>query len=240
MRRLATTTLFLVLFGCGDASTSPPADGGGSDGSPAAGADGDVNGTSVLDGPSADAGGDAPPPAVDRGASDAGVFSLAGGSCDVEVAMPPDEGANHVPDCSPVNYRSKPPSSGSHYGSWPVFRVYDKPVPWGYLMHGLEHGAVVIVYHCADGCPDQVAAMKALLAATPNKPGCTRPPVIVAPDPTLDVPFAATAWGYTLRARCFDRDRFAGFIEQRASQGPEHLSGDCGYLDREATGWCPQ
>jgi hypothetical protein len=63
--------------------------------------------------------------------------------------------------------------------------------------------------------------------------------VIVSPDPTLDVPFAASAWGYTLRAQCFDRARFADFIQRHANQGPENITGDCGALDREATGWCP-
>jgi hypothetical protein len=169
----------------------------------------------------------------------AGLADLAGGSCAIEVAAPPSEGAAHTDRCGPVQYGSKPPSSGTHYPIWPVFRVYDKPVPWGYLVHALEHGAVVIVYNCADGCPDQVAAAKALIDATPPKAGCSRPPVILAPDPTLDVPFAASAWGYTLRAKCFDRDRFAAFIQRRANQGPEKIATDCGSIDLEATGWCP-
>jgi hypothetical protein len=164
---------------------------------------------------------------------------LVGGSCDVQVAAPPNEGASHAERCAPIQYASKPPSSGLHYPIWPVFRVYDKPVPWGYLVHGLEHGAIVIVYNCPDGCPDQVDAAKALVAATPPKAGCSRAPVILAPDPTLDVPFAASAWGYTLRAKCFDRDRFAAFIQRRANMGPENFPTDCGSIDLEATGWCP-
>jgi hypothetical protein len=181
-------------------------------------------------------------PGGSAGSADADVgplSDLAGGSCSVEVAAPPLEGASHTEQCGPVHYASKPPSSGTHYPIWPVFRVYDKPVPWGYLVHGLEHGAVVIAYNCADGCPDQVAAAKELVAATPPKPGCSRAPVIMTPDPTLDVPFAASAWGFTLRARCFDRDRFAAFIQRRANQGPEKIPTDCGSLDAEAAGWCP-
>ena len=159
-------------------------------------------------------------------------------TCAVELATPANEGAGHVPDCSAVSYASKPPASGNHYGTWPVFRVYGNPVPWGFLMHGLEHGAVVIVYNCPDGCPNDVAGMRALWGATTSKPGCGRPPVIVAPDPTLDVRFAATAWGHTLRAPCFDRAAFARFIVEHADQGPESFPTDCGVLDREATGWC--
>jgi len=180
-------------------------------------------------------GGTTPPPSD---ASVSALAALAGGPCNVEVATPPDEGYDHLALCAPTHYNSKPPASGNHYPVWPVFRVYDKPVPWGFLVHGLEHGAIVIVYNCPDGCPNDVAAASALWAATSNKPGCGRPPVIVAPDPTLDVRFAASSWGHTLRAPCFDRAAFASFIMEHADQGPESIPNDCGVLDREATGWC--
>jgi hypothetical protein len=160
-------------------------------------------------------------------------------SCAVELANPPLEGANHTGQCQPVSYGSKPPSSGMHYPIWPVFRVYSKPVPWGFLVHGLEHGAVVIVYNCPDGCPADVAQAQAVYQATSPRPGCGKPPVIVAPDPTLDVRFAATAWGHTLRAPCFDAHAFADFIREHANQGPELFPTDCGATDLEATGWCP-
>ena len=54
---------------------------------------------------------------------------------------PADEGASHIATCAPVRYLSQPPSSGTHYPSWAVFRVYDKPVPWGFLA-GLGGAAV--------------------------------------------------------------------------------------------------
>jgi len=161
------------------------------------------------------------------------------GACAIVEAMQPVEPGMHVAGCAPVTHGSKPPSSGMHYPSWPLFRVYDKPVPWGFLVHGLEHGAVVIVHNCPTGCPTELAALEAMVEATPTRSGCSRPPVIVSPDPTLDVPFAASAWGYTLRAPCFDRAAFASFINRHANQGPENIPGDCGALDREATGWCP-
>ncbi len=166
------------------------------------------------------------------------IDDLAGGSCQVEVALPPDEGAVHVSTCAPVTYGSHPPSSGPHYGSWPVFRVYDQPVPWGYLVHGLEHGAVVVAYNCPDGCPAVVDQLKALYAAVPPRESCSRPPLIITPDPSLDVPFAASGWGATLRARCFDRDRFDAFIDSRRDRGPEYFPEDCGAVDLEARGWC--
>jgi hypothetical protein len=166
------------------------------------------------------------------------IEDLAGGRCEVEVALPPSEGNAHVPTCTPVSFQSKPPASGSHYGAWPVFRIYDKPVPWGFLVHGLEHGAVVIAHNCSGDCTDDLAQLRELYGAVPPKPGCPRPPLIVTPDPTLDVPFAASAWGATLRARCFDRERFAAFVERRANRGPELFGNDCGLSDLETSGWC--
>ena len=231
----------IVLWaGCRDESLPAPPEGGVPD---AAAADG-AAATTVDAAASDDAAGDATPveggvgPDL-AGANVTGLGDLVGGPCAVEVAMPRDEGANHVTTCAPVSYASKPPASGNHYPVWPVFRVYDQPVPWGFLVHGLEHGAVVIAYHCADGCPDQLAALKAMVAALPPKEGCPRPPVIVTPDPTLDVPFAASAWDYTVRARCFDRDRFTAFVQRRMNHGPEYFPTDCGSVDLEKTGWCP-
>ena len=62
---------------------------------------------------------------------------------------------------------TKPPSSGNHYPIWPDYQTYDKPVPWGHLMHAMEHGAVIIVYNCPGGCPDEVAAAQAIIDQPP-------------------------------------------------------------------------
>jgi hypothetical protein len=172
------------------------------------------------------------------GLDDAGLAAVTGGACQVEVAFPPSEGALHVPPCSPVTYRSNPPASGPHYGSWPQFIVYEKPVPWGFLVHALEHGAVVIAHHCSGDCSGDLAQVQALYDAARKRPACPRPALIVTPDPTLDVPFAASAWGATLRAQCFDRERFAAFVERMADRGPELFPDDCGLVNLEASGWC--
>jgi hypothetical protein len=164
--------------------------------------------------------------------TDAGVLpDLGAGSCSVEEAAQPNEGAAHTGQCAPVTYRSKPPSSGTHYPIWPVFRVYDKPIPWGYLVHGLEHGAVVIVYNCPDGCPDEVAHAQAFIDNLPVDPLCTEPDprrVILAPDPTLDVRWAASAWTWTLRASCFHDQAFAAFARDHYGMGREPLCNETG------------
>ena len=48
----------------------------------------------------------------------------------------------------------------------------------------------------------------------------------MTPDPNLDVEFAASAWGWTLRAKCFDAATFQSFALRHYNQGREDLCGD--------------
>lgn len=162
------------------------------------------------------------------------------GAAPLGVASHAVEGANHVVACSPVSYLTVPPSSGNHYPVWPVYKTYDAPVPWGFMVHGLEHGAVEIVYNCPGGCPDEVAITQAWIDALATDPGCpgSQPRVILAPDPTLDVRWAATAWTWTLRACAFDRAAFQQFFDDHYNHAPEiNICG--GLADYSLIGWCP-
>lgn len=162
------------------------------------------------------------------------------GPCNVRTLVAPSSGAEHIAACTPLTFQTSPPTSGTHYPQWPIFRVYQQPVPWGYLLHGMEHGAVVISYNCPDGCDADLQAATALVAATPAKTACVppRPPVIMAPDPTLRSRFAAAAWGHALDATCFDSEQVAHFIAAHANKGPEYFPTDCGGIDQEPSGWC--
>ena len=158
------------------------------------------------------------------------------------VAAHPNEGANHLVACSAACYQTVPPSSGNHYPVWPVYKTYEQPVPWGFLVHGLEHGAVVVVYNCPCGCPDEVAAARTWIAGLPADAACGAPPrVVLAPDPTLDVRWGASAWdgatgGWTLRAASFDQGAFQAFFTAHYDHGPESICG--GYTDGSVAGWC--
>jgi hypothetical protein len=64
---------------------------------------------------------------------------------------------------------------------------------------------------------------------------------VLAPDPTLDVRWAASAWdrvsgGWTLRAASFDQEAFQAFFTAHYDQGPESICG--GLTDGSVTGWC--
>jgi hypothetical protein len=103
-------------------------------------------------------------------------------------------------------------------------------VPRGYYVHDLEHGAIVLLYNCgASGCPNVVATLQAAADAIADDPLCTALPegvrvrTVVTPDPLLDVPVAAAAWGWTYKAECADLPTLKAFAIEHYGQGPEVL-----------------
>jgi len=171
-------------------------------------------------------------PPVDPEADASYVASAAVGPCAAIMQRHPIEGQTHVATCSYVKYQTNPPSSGDHYSVWGAFTTYTEPLPEGFWVHDLEHGAIVLTYNCPGGCDDEVAAAQAMIDAYPDDPICTqsggtvRHRFVMTPDPGLDVRFAASAWGWTLRANCFDKDAFLAFARARYGFGPEVLCQD--------------
>jgi len=177
-------------------------------------------------------------PAANAGrAADAGdVFdgnstpSAAVGPCSAVTEQHPIEGHDHVAVCSYVDYQTLPPSSGDHYPYWAAYMTYDQPVPEGYWVHNLEHGTIVLSYNCGEaGCADDIATAQQMMDQFPDDPLCVsaaegvRHRLVMTPDPRLDVRFAASAWGWTLRANCFDAAEFLAFANAHYGQGPEAL-----------------
>src|SRR5438874_915571 len=72
----------------------------------------------------------------------------------------PEEGRNHVDPGSPLTFKSDPPASGNHYSTWARSGVYTEPIEKGYWVHSLEHGYVVLLYNCPNGCPDTVQQLR--------------------------------------------------------------------------------
>jgi hypothetical protein len=148
--------------------------------------------------------------------------------CLVTVETPPLLDSPHVSDGVPVQYSSNPPSSGPHYNVWAAFQEYDKPIDRRYLVHSMEHGAVVVFYKCAGPgtCPE-VAAAREAAAALPNDPMCageaSRVRVIIVPDPQIDVPLAAAAWGWVYKAACVDAPTLKQFVREHYAQAPENF-----------------
>jgi hypothetical protein len=161
-------------------------------------------------------------------ASTSGAGGSGGGGpvCNTVETNYPVAPSPHVAECSAVAYGSVPPTSGPHYPYWAAFKTYSAPIPAGYWVHSLEHGAVVILYNCPNGCDAELAALDAYLAAIPADPLCVPPLAhryIVVPDPTLPFTFAAAAWGNGLTSSCFDLPALGAFISAHYAMAPENF-----------------
>jgi hypothetical protein len=157
-------------------------------------------------------------------------------ACNAVVRSYPIPGVIHVPACSAVEYQTNPPSAGDHYAIYPRFGVYRAAIPQGFWVHTLEHGGVVLTYSCTD-CEDEVAQAADLLAGTEpaleccSASGCPRDAtnqLLMTPDPGLATRWAASSWGFTLSADCFEPDVFQNFIEAHRNTGmtPELICSD--------------
>jgi hypothetical protein len=170
--------------------------------------------------------------ALDAGHLDEPLFPEA--SCEVEIDEPALMPASHVPIGTSIQWDSNPPSSGPHYPIWAAYQAYTSPVPRGYYVHDLEHGGIVFLYNCPDdgGCPDVVAALQAASDAIPDDSLCTaanqgvRVRTVITPDPLIDVPVAAAAWGWVYKAQCADLPTLKAFALAHYGQGPEVLCGN--------------
>ena len=84
-----------------------------------------------------------------------------------------------------------------------------------------------------DGVPE---APLAELGPDPLCSASIRNRIIIMPDPTLDVPVAATAWGHSYRATCFDRESLDAFVTSNYALAPENLCTQG--ADLSLVGWC--
>jgi len=160
-----------------------------------------------------------------------GETPVAASSCGAVEREYPLEPPQHTAElCIEIDYSTNPPCTGTHYGTWAAYRVYDEPIPRGFWVHGLEHGAVALTYSCTE-CEGEVATAEALLADIGADPLCVaggQPSrrTYLAPDPRLDARWAASSWGFTLTADCFEPEVFRAFIDAHRGNGLEAVCGD--------------
>ncbi|MCK6593250.1 MAG: DUF3105 domain-containing protein [Polyangiaceae bacterium] len=139
--------------------------------------------------------------------------------------------AVHLPFCTTVEYATNPPSGGDHWGQWAAFKEYSTALRRELYVHDMEHGAVVLAYRCETECPEVVQTLRDVVAEATSDPLCVQlggPParLIITPDPLLDTPIAAAAWGATYTATCIDKASLAAFVAKAYGKGPENLCYD--------------
>jgi hypothetical protein len=161
---------------------------------------------------------------------DSGTLFGDGGACHI-VEGTPDIGSDftHVAAGTVVTYSSNPPAGGPHYPVWAAYREFDHPLDRRNYVHDEEHGGVVFLYNCPQGCPEVLDGLRQVIASLPDDPLCTaeksgvRVRAVLTPDPLLDVPVAAAAWGHTYKAECFDSSSLRAFALANYGHGREAL-----------------
>jgi hypothetical protein len=133
-----------------------------------------------------------------------------------------NEGWAHVPEGSAVTYRSNPPASGPHYPVWLRYREYTEPMPRGYWVHNLEHGAVVVLYR-TDVSSEVVRQVTDAFRAIPADPSCGHQRALLTPDPLLPRPIAVVAADFLLLADTVDAQAIRDFAVARRGRGPEQV-----------------
>jgi hypothetical protein len=133
----------------------------------------------------------------------------------VECAYPDTSGA-HV--TGEVDYRDRPPAGGTHNQCWGPWGVHQSELPDERWVHNLEHGGVVYLYRCDDGCPSEVATMSNFVTG--------RRQALLTPYAALPTRFAVVAWGVRMVSDCFDQAAFEAFYSAHVNRGPEQIADD--------------
>lgn len=128
----------------------------------------------------------------------------------------PSQGHDHwdLDKLKAFEYNSNPPTSGPHREEFIDSYFPDTPLPPYIQVHLLEHGNVLIQYHCS--CPDWIASIKTIARSfdtyAPSLGLEEGKGVVVAPNPTLSKPIVLTAWTRLLPLDSPDESQIKGFI----------------------------
>lgn len=130
--------------------------------------------------------------------------------------------------------QSLPPLSGAHNPRWADWGVYNRPVPYKYQLHNLEHGGVIIHYG-KDVSVEAVNAIREMWAKSPAY-------LVVAPDtgvtPTASFPADAVVAGSHQRwltCRPFKTEQvraIEAFVAEYRGRGPEQIQATNDQTDR--------
>lgn len=156
----------------------------------------------------------------EAGSGEAGSSAMASpvcascGGCEQIIPINPDD--SHSDD--PINYPDRPPTSGPHKQCWSPWGVPGTPAPAELWVHNLEHGGIVYLYNCPDGCDADIATLTALVA--------TQPRTLLTAYGFLPGRFAAVAWGHRLVVNCVDTEAFSEFYTANFDRAPESTDAD--------------
>jgi hypothetical protein len=143
--------------------------------------------------------------------------------CELRLDLP-QEGRTHVPNSTPVNYKTVPPTSGNHNpvpvddGAYttPITDSPDQQTNVRSAVHALEHGRIEIQYR--PSLPqDQQLALKGVFDEDPNG-------MLLFPNPDMPYDVAVTAWTNEVVCPTYNEtvlDVIRNFRDTYLGNGPE-------------------
>ena len=108
-----------------------------------------------------------------------------------------------------------PPAGGDHNSCWATYGIYNDPLAGQYWLHNLEHGAVVYLYNCPDGCADDIATLESFVTSHPR--------TLLTAYPYMTTRFAILSWGRRLLSDCLDPSVVEQFYEDHVDRAPESI-----------------
>lgn len=120
---------------------------------------------------------------------------------------------NHVPEGTEIQYNSNPPAGGDHYPVTAHAGIYDKAPKDGYLVHSLEHGAVILWYK-EDLPKSDIEGLKNIFNQLGGK-------TIMTPRKGMDTKVAVTSWGRILKLEKVDKKKILEFYNTNYDRGLE-------------------
>jgi hypothetical protein len=139
--------------------------------------------------------------------------------CEAPVGTPLcSEGQDHVPQDTDIDWDHDPPHSGPHYPTWEAWTEHAEPVPRGNWVHNLEHGGIVLLYRCDDGCAPELDVLREVMAARPELR------ILLTADSELpEERFAALSWTWVYRFDIPEPDALLCFADQHEGHAPEDV-----------------
>ncbi len=139
----------------------------------------------------------------------------------------PLQSAGHIRPPQKAQYNSDPPTSGQHYsipGQAPMaWGYYDQPAAPEYWVHNLEHGGVVILHSCQNGCADDQSKIRDFLAGAPKDADFHEVKIVAVSYAVPGHRFALVSWGWRQFMDTWDAAVAERFYEAHINHGPEAI-----------------
>lgn len=128
------------------------------------------------------------------------------------------EGGTHTDTCEDTCGNGlNPPTGGPHCPTTAACRAqFQEPIHECQWVHNLEHGHVVLLYNCPEGCPEIVDELTEIWRDS----GFDKR-MLVTPWPKLEKKVAAVVWGWSWSGDEIDRDAITCIISHQDEDAPE-------------------